>query len=206
VFGFMDVRFFSSALTRLAIVQNEQEWWENTKADDKALGKVIKNYKEVCPDSTHGVQRGGGQFKVATYKEKTNAETNVDMKERGKMMWWGEYEEFSRTAAGGRLSSPQAKARWDAWKNFPGWIRDNKGPNPDDTFQLWVPTGVTFDYGNKLALQKDHREREATTRVADVSTWEFKQIMSIICALEPFLMSKTLNFWHAPNAQFAKFD
>lgn len=106
-FCYEDARAYDG-LARLAIKQSEEEWWEETKSDDKILVPAMKAYKAACPDSMHGKARGGGSFKVAEYKETITAESNVDMQYQGKMMWWGEYEEFSRTAAGGRLSSAQA--------------------------------------------------------------------------------------------------
>ena len=122
--------------------------------EEKELVKVVSSYKKVCPDSSHGKARGGGTFKINEYQEATEAVSEVDFKGLGKMMWWGEYEEFSRTAAGGRLSPTVALARWSAWKSAPTIPKNNCGPNPEDTFQLRAPTGQACNFPNKVALNK----------------------------------------------------
>ena len=98
-----------SSLARVSIKQGEQEWWNKIKSDEKELKKVILAYKKACPDTSHGVPRG--EFKISQYKEIT----------------WGEYEDFARSAAGGRLTPNQTLARWNSWKDDPSWPLDMNG-------------------------------------------------------------------------------
>ncbi len=55
-----------SALARLAVKQNESEWWDSIKDDEKELSAVVKSYCKICPDTTHGKPRGN--FKVSQYR------------------------------------------------------------------------------------------------------------------------------------------
>ena len=66
----------------------------------------------------------------------------------------GDYEEFSRTAVGGRLSPAQTRKRWEAWKADPTTITDKMGPNPDASSHLRVPIGKVVNFGIKVSLEK----------------------------------------------------
>jgi maleate cis-trans isomerase len=114
--------------------------------------------------------RGGPKFSLHEYYETLEAETAVESRGQGKMMWEREWVEFAGSTAGGKMSEDAALAKWSEWKqakelDASSLIWDMDGPKKDSPLQFRVATGKVVDFINRYAHKKGvHSSNKASKK------------------------------------------
>ena len=110
------------------------------------------------------------KFSIKTFRISYQSRDGVRGEEVGEMMWEGEYFEFAKTAKAGFLSSEEATANWQKWKNDPEVARDNAGPR--GYLRLYVKTGDKVIKFQEVGEQKELTQEEKLGKKASAATLE----------------------------------
>lgn len=98
------------------------------------------------------------KFSIKTFRVAYQSRDGVRGEELGEMMWEGEYMEFAKTAKAGFLSSQEAIANWQKWKEDESVARDNNGPR--GYLRLYVKTGDRVVKFQEVGEQKELTQEE----------------------------------------------
>ena len=98
------------------------------------------------------------KFSIKTFRVAYQSRDGVRGEEVGDMMWEGEYLEFAKTTKAGFLSSEEASANWQKWKEDGSVSRDNNGPR--GYLRLYVKTGDKVIKFQEVGEQKELVQEE----------------------------------------------
>ena len=156
---------YCEALQRLAVKQNQMPWYLEVRNDIKKLRQVIAAMKAKCPAYSPCKKKIG--FEIAIYKEVMKALTEFSYRQKGSMMWQGQFEEFYMKPKGGSHSMEEAKARWTAMVlEVDAGLRltDQDSPQAKQPVRVWVATGTDVDKVNRYMVEKILELQEKVTK------------------------------------------
>ena len=143
------------SLKRLAVKQNETDWWADVKESPKKMKALVVDFLRMFPVAPGRGQSRAKGFKVAEYKEFMRSTTEVERRVMGKLMWEEEYIEFAKSTQGGGYTAGQAKEKWSKMASpESGVLRCMDGPE-HAPLMLRVQTGIYVDNLNKFSIEKE---------------------------------------------------
>ena len=119
----------------------EGDWFDHL--DVKHQGQVVKAYhKESCLAKKEARRI---RFNIKEFVEQFSASTGRRYEGQKIMMWFGQYQDWARTAAGGYLTDPEIDANWQTWSVSLKRFSDKKGPRGAKRLPVKVQD-VLIDY------------------------------------------------------------
>eukprot|EP00971_Amphidinium_carterae_P351172 6491955-Amphidinium_carterae.1 len=103
------------SLAKLSVRQQQQAWWETTRAAPKLLKKALQTFKKRCPDLNVGRGRKrSANFSIAKFEEEVSATKRVQDVNRAKWLTYDEFMGFAKAQPplGWGLSDQQARVHW----------------------------------------------------------------------------------------------
>ena len=176
--GFMSCRSGKrtyDALDKLARKQNELDWWNEQKKDDKKLHACVRKYRDLCPDNVgRGRKRNSDGLKMSEMFESITNTTGLEKRAHGVMMWKEQYLMWVGTVEAGFMQRPIAEARWNQWAQLDSEVpRDEQGPE-HAPLRLWVHTADHLDGVASFMRQQGVRQGTGPVRNASeeqLSAW-----------------------------------
>ena len=102
----------------------EGDWFDHLEV--KHQGQVVKAYSKEAAMAKKEARRV--KFNLKEFIEQFSASTGRRYEGHRVMMWFGAYQEWARSAAGGFLTDPEIDANWQAWTSSLKRFADKKGP------------------------------------------------------------------------------
>jgi hypothetical protein len=148
-------------LTKAAAACGKKDELKAIVADDEKLAELMNRYHKECTGPDGKKRRGSPSAKglFMDYMEEFESRQEVLMDDVGKMMDEETYIEFAATTKGGKLSSKEARLKWDEMKlHKDQYVTDHKGPNSSLRIRVSLEDLVTFrsatSVSKKLQLKR----------------------------------------------------
>ena len=141
--------------------QGELEWYYAQTNCSKRRKHLVNAYMKKYPDPEEGKKRPS--LKLLELVHQVSAESSVDHKAVGEMMWIGHAIAHYQKPKNGGFDVDEIKEMFKTSYNTPGAITDKKGPNKAP-LRVWMKTKDLVEYRNSLVKSKMYRVHEKSVK------------------------------------------